>query len=56
MRFDVLLIAGVMIAVSVWFAIALPYYLKPVIAIPLVQVLMLFAVALGKEKPEDQHS
>ncbi len=52
MRVDVLLIAGVMIAASVWFAIELPYYLKPVIAIPLVEVLMLFIVAMGKDKTE----
>ncbi len=55
MKFDVLLIAGVMIAAAVWFAIELPYYLKPVIAIPLVEVLMLFVVAMGKEKT-DSHS
>ncbi len=52
MRFDVLLIAGTMIAFSVWFAVVLPYYLKPVIAIPLIEVVMLFAVAMGKDKAE----
>ncbi len=52
MRIDVLLIAVVMIASAVWFAIELPYYLKPVAAIPVVEVLMLFAVAMGKEKAE----
>ncbi len=52
MRFDAILVASVMIAFSIVFAIVLPSYLKPVIIVPIIEVLFLLAVAMGKEKTE----